>query len=214
MDKLPLISTPLSEAWPSWLMLGLLLCMVMAEVLQPETLRMSFRTTFSHMERIYGDSAVNFWGAVLLTVFKADIIALTLYLAFYQQGEFSILTYGLIVLMVIAFVAVKSFCTWLLSYTFDLRSNTAMYLPQYSKLWTALSVILYPIALIMMNVGQHGSFQWILVVIAVLFGIDVLVKLVQHYYTGLRSLGYIVLYAVTLEFIPAAAMVLGVKIIA
>ena len=115
MDKLPLISTPLSEAWPSWLMLGLLLCMVMAEVLQPETLRMSFRTTFSHMERIYGDSAVNFWGAVLLTVFKADIIALTLYLAFYQQGEFSILTYGLIVLMVIAFVAVKSFCTSLTS---------------------------------------------------------------------------------------------------
>lgn len=214
MDKLPLISTPLSEAWPSWLMLGLLLCLVMAEVLQPETMRMSFRTMFSRMERMFGDSAVNFWGAVALTVFKAGIIALTLYLACYRQGDFSILTYGLVVLIVIAFVLIKSFFAWLLSYVFELKPNTSMYMPQYSNLWTALCVILYPISLIMINVGNHNGIQWLLIAIMILFGIDVIIKLIQHYYNGIRSLGYIVLYAITLEFLPVVAMVLGVNIIA
>lgn len=89
-----------------------------------------------------------------------------------------------------------------------------MYMPQYSNLWTALCVILYPISLIMINVGNHNGIQWLLIAIMILFGIDVIIKLIQHYYNGIRSLGYIVLYAITLEFLPVVAMVLGVNIIA
>ena len=166
MNKLPLISSPLSEAWPSWLLLGLLLCIVMAEVLQPETIKMSFRTTFSRMERMFGDSAVNFLGAVALNIYRLGIISLTLYLVCYKGGEFSMLTYGLILLAIIAFVACKSFFAWILSYT------------------------------------------------AGLFCVDILIKLVQHFYQGLSSLGYIALYTLTLEIIPLAVLVLGVRQIA
>ena len=214
MNKLPIISSPLSEAWPSWVMLGLLLCIVMAEVLQPETIKMSFRTTFSRMERMFGDSAVNFWGAVALNIYRLSIVALTLYLVCYTGGEFSLRTYGLIALMVIAFVVIKSFFAWLLSYTFDLRRDTNLYMPQYSNLWTALSVVLYPVLLAFINVGHRDFFMWLIVVIAGLFCVDILIKLVQHYYHGADSLGYIVLYTLTLEIIPLAAMVLGVKQIA
>lgn len=211
MTKLPLISSPLSEAWPSWLMLGLLLCMIMAEVLQPETIRTSFRTTFSHMQRMFGDSAVNFWGAVALTIYRVCIIALTLYLACYEKGTFSLLTYGWIILIVIAFVAIKSLCAWLVSYTFDLKRDTALYMPQYSNLWTALCIVLYPVLLITINIGHNSIIRWIILAIVALFCIDVIIKLVQHFYNGLQSLGYIALYTLTLEIIPAAAMFIGVK---
>ena len=211
MNKLPLISSPLSEAWPSWLMFGLLLCLVIAENLQPDTLRLSFRTAFSRMERMYGDSAVNFWGAVALTVFKIGVLALTLYLICYNRGDFSFLTFGWITVCIIAFVMVKSICSWMLTYVFDLKPYTALYLPQYSSLWTALCVILYPCLLIMINVGDNSFMKWIILVFAILFGAAVLVKLVQHYYNGLPSLGYIILYLVTLEIIPVAAVITGVK---
>ena len=211
MTKLPLISSPLSEAWPSWLMLGLLLCMIMAEVLQPETIRTSFRTTFSHMQRMFGDSAVNFWGAVALTIYRVCIVALTLYLACYEKGTFSLLTYGWIILIVIAFVAIKSLSAWLVSYTFDLKRDTALYMPQYSNLWTALCIVLYPVLLITINIGHNSIIRWIILAIVALFCIDVIIKLVQHFYNGLQSLGYIALYTLTLEIIPAAAMFIGVK---
>ena len=211
MTKLPLISSPVSEAWPSWLMLGLLLCMVMTEVLQPETIRTSFRTTFSRMQRMFGDSAVNFWGVVALTVFRVCVIALTLYLACYEEGAFSILTFGWIILIVIAFVAIKSVSAWIVSYTFDLKRDTAQYMPQYSNLWTALCIVLYPVLLITINIGHNGVIRWIILGIAALFCIDVIVKLIQHFYNGLQSLGYIALYTLTLEIIPAAAMFIGVQ---
>ena len=214
MNKLPLISSPLSEAWPSWLLLGLLLCIVMAEVLQPETIKMSFRTTFSRMERMFGDSAVNFLGVVALNIYRLGIISLTLYLVCYKEGDFSMLTYGLILLAIIAFVACKSFFAWILSYTFDLRRVASLYLTQYSSLWTALCIVLYPILLVFVNVGHHNFFQWLILIIAGLFCIDIFIKLVQHFYQGLSSLGYIALYTLTLEIIPLAVLVLGVRQIA
>lgn len=211
MNKLPLISSPISEVWPSWLMLGLLLCIVMAEVLQPETICMSFRTTFSRMERMFGDSAVNFWGAVALTVFRVSVIALTLYLVCYDQGTFSIITYGWIVLIVIAFVIIKSIFAWLLSYTFDLKRDTTLYLPQYSNLWTAFCIVLYPILLITINIGHTNIIRWLILAIAGLFCIDVIIKLVQHFYKDLSSIAFIVLYTLTLEIIPITAMIIGVR---
>lgn len=211
MTKLPIISSPISEAWPSWLMLVLLLCMVMAEVLQPETIRTSFRTTFSRMQRMFGDSAVNFLGAVALTVFRVCVIALTLYLACYEEGSFSILTYGWIILIVIAFVLIKSLSAWIISYTFDLKRDTALYMPQYSNLWTALCIVLYPVLLVTINIGYNGVIRWIMLAIAALFCIEVVIKLIQHFYTGVQSLGYIALYTLTLEIVPATAMFFGVK---
>ena len=163
-------------------MLGLLLCIVMAEVLQPETIRMSFRTTFSRMERMFGDSAVNFWGVIALTIYRVSIIAFALYLACYTHGEFSFLSYVYVILIVIAFVAIKSIAAWLLSYTFDLKRVTALYLPQYSTLWTAFSIVLYPIVLVFINIGHHRIFQWLLLALAALFCIDVIIKLLQHFY--------------------------------
>ncbi len=211
MDKLPLISSPFSEAWPTWLMFALLVCIVMAEALQPETIRTSFRTTFSRMQRMYGDSAVNFWGLVALTLFRLCVVALTLYLFCYTQGEFSILTYGTIILVVIAFVAVKSLFAWIITYVFDLKPNTNLYMPQYSNLWTAACVVLYPILLLMINFGEQTIMKWIIVGIAALFCAGVIVKLLQHYFNGISSLGYILLYTLTLEIIPAVAMVWTVK---
>ena len=148
---------------------------------------------------------------LLTSVFRVCIIALTLYLACYEEGAFSILTFGWIILIVIAFVAIKSVSAWIVSYTFDLKRDTAQYMPQYSNLWTALCIVLYPVLLITINIGHNGVIRWIILGIAALFCIDVIVKLIQHFYNGLQSLGYIALYTLTLEIIPAAAMFIGVQ---
>lgn len=200
-----LISTPISEAWPTWLMLGLLLCLVLGEVLQPETLKLAFRTTFSKAERMYGDRAKSIYGLTFLNIFRVGTVAMALYVYSYHTSPFAITTFGLLMLLVIAFVGIKSVLSMLVSYTFNLRKMTALYGPQYNNLWTVLCVLLYPIILLYINV-PHVALLWLPVVLLILFVVLLVIKSWQYYYAGPLSLVYLLIYIMTLELLPMGAL--------
>lgn len=210
MDEIAIISTPISEAWPMWLMFFLLLCVVLAEVLQPGSMRLAFRTAFTRLERTFGDRANNFMSRLLLNIFRVGTLAMSLYLYSYQNAPFSMLTYCYIVLLIMAGVFVKMMLTWLVSYTFEMRRSTTVFLPQYDNLWTILCVMLYPLNLLYINLSDGTLIYWTSFVAAALFVGLLMFKLLQNFYTGPRSLLYLLLYILTLEFVPFGAIVFSV----
>ena len=205
MDKIALISSPISEAWPMWLMFGLLLCVTMAEVLQPETLRLAFRTTFTKLDRTYGDRASDLISSVLLNVFRVGSLAMALYVFTWHREPFSILTFGGIVLLILGIVSVKVLCSFLVAYTYEMRGAAATYLPQYGNLWTMLCVLLYPLTLLYINIPESVVLRWFPLIIIGLFVVMILFKLLQYFYAGFRSLIYLLVYWVTLELLPLGA---------
>ena len=213
MDRIDIISTPISEAWPMWLMFFLLLCGVLAEVLQPGTLKLAFRTTFTRLERTFGDRANNFMSSLLLNVFRIGTLAMSLYVFTYHALSFSLLTYTYIVLLIIAIVLVKNLLVWLVSYTFEMRRATMTFLPQYDNLWTIFCLVLYPINLLYINVLQGAAFFWVFMAIVIVFVLLMMFKFLQNFYTGLQSLPYLFLYMLTLELVPLGAILLSANYI-
>ena len=213
MDKIDIISTPISEAWPMWFMFFLLACGVLSEVLQPGTLRLAFRTTFTRLERTFGDRANNFMSRLLLNIFRVGTLAMSLYVFTYHSSPFSLLTYCYVALLIVAVVLVKTILSLLVSYTFEMRRATTAFLPQYDNLWTILCVLLYPLNLLYINILQNSVFFWIFVVVVAMFVIMMIFKLLQNFYTGSQSLLYLFLYTVTLELVPLGIIFLSVKYI-
>lgn len=210
MDEIAIISTPISEVWPMWLMFFLLLCGVLSEALQPGSLRLAFRTTFTRLERTFGDRATNFMSSLLLNLFRIGTIAMSLYLYAYQHSPFSMLTFGYVILLILAILLVKMTLSWLVSYTFEMRRSANAFLPQYDNLWTILCVLLYPLNLLYINVSQGEFIYWASIVAAGLFVGLLVFKLLQNFYAGPRSLVYLLLYLVTLELVPFGAIVMSV----
>lgn len=213
MDNIDLISTPISEAWPMWLMFFLLMCIVSAEILQPGTLQTAFRSTFTRMERTFGDRATNFMGSLFLNTFRLGILAMALYVITFHGTSFSIVTYGYIVLLILAVILIKFIFSWLVSYTFEMRRTTTVFLPQYDNLWTILCLILYPLILIYINILNNMFLHWASIVALTLFMALVIFKLLQNFYSGPRSLLYLILYILTLEFLPFGTMFLSASFI-
>ena len=196
-----------------WLMFFLLLCGILAEVLQPGTLKLAFRTTFTRLERTFGDRANNFMSSLLLNVFRIGTLAMSLYVFTYHALSFSLLTYTYIVLLIIAIVLVKNLLVWLVSYTFEMRRATMTFLPQYDNLWTIFCLVLYPINLLYINVLQGAAFFWVFMAIVIVFVLLMMFKFLQNFYTGLQSLPYLFLYMLTLELVPLGAILLSANYI-
>ena len=187
------------------MMLGLLFCLVLGEKLQPNTLSAAFRTSLTQLERTYGDRATNLYGLISLNVFRVGTLAMTLYAFTYSRAPFSILVFLYIALGVIGFVVLKSFVSWLISYTFDLRRATVLFAPQYDNIWTILCVLLYPVTLLHMNIGGH-VLQWVLLALTLLFVILTAFKFWQYYFSAGLSWLYLTVYIVTLEILPLGAI--------
>jgi len=187
-------------------MLGLLVCFVLSEVLQPETLRAAFRTTFTKMERIYGDRARNLYGVILLNLFRIGTFAMALYAFTYHSAPFSLRTYGIIIGVVLAVLTVRAAVSWLVAYTFELQRTVVIYLPQYDNLWTMLCVLLYPAILLCINFSGE-AFHWLAIAIGALFVGVMIFKIVQYFYAGPQSVLYLLIYVVTLELLPLGAII-------
>ena len=201
------ISSPVSELWSTWLLLGLLLSMVIAEVLQPGTIRTSFRMVFSKMERTYGDSATSMVSTLCLNIYRIGIIAFVLYITLYTRPPFSIITFLKIIGILLIVLLIKQLITALVSYTFDLRRSYMLFRSQYSCLLTLICLLLFPLALCDLHWGHLMVMKWMLAPMALVLLAGLITKLFQDFYNGAKSLAYIVIYLVTAEIIPLVAAV-------
>ncbi len=214
MDKIALISTPISEAWPTWLMLVLLLSLILLEVLQPNLIRSAFRATFTKMERMYGDQSMDIMSTLTLNIFRIGTLAMALYAFTYRNAPFSFLTYVYIILIICGVLAIKALFGWLVSYVFEFQRTTALYVPQYNNLWTLFCMVLYPITLLYINASELEFLVWLPITAIIVFAALLLFKQLQYFYAGPASLLYLLIYTVTLELLPIGATIVTVTYIA
>lgn len=205
------ISSPVSELWSTWLLLGLLLSMVIAEVVQPGTIRTSFRMVFSRQERTYGDSATSVVSTLCLNIYRIGIIAFVLYITLYTRPPFSIITFLKIIGILLIVLLIKQLITALVSYTFDLRRSYMLFRSQYSCLLTLICLLLFPLALVDLHWGHMTIMKWMVAPVVLIMLAGLIMKLVQDFYNDAKSLAYIALYLLTVEIIPVAAAVWCVK---
>jgi len=191
-------------------MFGLLICLVFAEWQQLGTVSAAFRTTFSRIERIYGDSASSLVGRIFLNIFRIGTLALAVYLGTHD-GNSGIVVRGYlyVVLLLLAVEFVKMFFGWLVGYTFELRRSMDVYLSHYDNLWTVLAILLYPILLLDIHIFGNTVIPWLLLSVGILFVLAVFIKMMMHFYRGVQTAPYVALYMVTLEILPLVVIVYG-----
>lgn len=189
-------------------MFGLMVCLLFTEWQQPGTISGAFRTTFSRLERTYGDTSTSVIGQLFLNVFRIGTLALAINLLT-TNGEFLFSRFAIIMGAILAVMLVKMLLSWLIGYTFELRRSTEIYLPHYDNLWTVLTVLLYPLVLIYIHLSDSLILPWLLLIVAILFLIAVFVKMFMHFFAGARTAIYIAMYLITLEVLPWAVVVYG-----
>ena len=105
------------------------------------------------------------------------------------------------------------FFGWLVGYTFELRRVTDLYIPHYDNLWTVLAVLLYPFVLLFIHLNDSIIMPWLILALVGVFAMAVMIKLFMHFYAGAQSVVYIIVYMVTLEILPLAALFYGATIL-
>lgn len=207
MNGIAHILSPASAVWCGWTMFGLLLCAVLAEAAQPGVITQVPTVLFAKTERTYKASPDNVLGQLFITLFRFGVLAMLLLLCFYQGEGFHFLSFLMLMGMVLAVILVKMACNALLDYTFQFTRHYAAPYEQYGAIATLASMLLYPCLLVLLRTDSVLAARWILgVVAAVFFGL-ILFRWCRTFLRSAASMLYIILYILTMEVVPAAALV-------
>lgn len=208
MNAIPHILSPLSAAWSGWTMLGLLLCAVLSEVMQPGVIMQAGSSLLTRAERTYKDAPTNFFGQLLITLFRIGTLAMGLYLCLYRGGNAPYWVFAAISGLILAMLLLKMLCNVLLDYTFQLSRLYAPAYEQYGNLLTLTMVVLYPCLLFLLRVGSIVAARWTVGLLLVAFGLLWFVRCIRIFASSLVAIGYILLYFLTLEVLPMAGLFL------
>lgn len=187
-------------------MLVLLFCAVLAEWSQPGVITQSTASLFAHTDRTYKDSPTTFMGQLLITLFRIGIIAMALCLCFCTAGHAPFTAFWVACGCILAILLIKWLSALLIDYTFSLaRRFGAVYEP-YGDLFTAGTVALYPVVLILLHWGTPMAARWAAGIwAALLIGIWTF-RCIRTYLVSLQALLYLFIYIATLEILPMAGL--------
>lgn len=207
---MPRISTSLSEPWVAWVMAALLVLLLLADSYMRGVIVGSFQRLFATKERdsIFSETIRNSFGQIALALYKAGIIAMMVYIIVYHGGHFGFLTWLLLLLIVVAVGGLKYAAGRLLSYIFLDKDTFPVALSYYSGLITAVTVVLYPVLLVLLF-APFVNYTTIIITLS-LAGAFMLAawcwKAFQLFFTNLFAGFYIFLYLCTLELLPFAGI--------
>ena len=201
------ICSPLSAPWCGWIMLGLFLCGVLSEFFQAGVISQASASLRSHTERLYRDMPVNFMGQVLVTLFRVGTVAMALCLCFSPSDRFSFAAYAAINGIIIALLLVKMLCNVLIDYTFQLSRRFGMVYEHYSNIATLVSLVLWPVVLVLLHVNNPVVIRWVLGAVVILFLALWLYRCIIQYLHSPKALLYLVFYICTVELVPIALLI-------
>ena len=188
-------------------MFGLLLCAVLAEAAQPGVITQVPTVLFAKTERTYKDSPDNVLGQLFITLFRFGVLAMLLLLCFYSGEKFHFLSFLMLMGMVLAVILVKMLCNALLDYTFQFTRHYAAPYEQYGAIATMSSLVLYPLLLVLLRTSSALAARWTLgIVAAVFFGL-IFFRWCRTFLHSAASLIYIIIYILTMEVVPSAALI-------
>ena len=206
MNEVAHILSPVNAGWVGWMMFALLVCAVLAECLQRGIITQAPLSLFSRSERTYKDAPVNFWAQVLITIFRIGTIAMAVNLCCYTGQSFTFASFGVVCGIIVGLLLVKMICHALLDYTFLLSRMFQFAYEHYANIITLAVVILYPVLLVLLRIGNPVAAQWGVGVIAGLFGLMWLYRGGRMFITSPLAIVYFILYFCTLELLPMAAL--------
>jgi TM2 domain-containing membrane protein YozV len=207
MDNVARILSPGSASWVMWVLLGLLVLALCVGLFGSDIAAL-VRSLFSKSDRMYIErNTQGILYTVIVLSFRIGIIALVGYLWIYDVDNFAIVNYLLVVGVATSLLIIQ----WLLlkgvGNIFLPQKQLAIAMEQRSMVCNAMAMMLWPIALVMLYTEKVTS--TILCSIAGgLFVILMCVKYVQLFYQNMLSVGYMLLYVISLEVLPMLAALL------
>lgn len=207
MDGIAHISSVVSAPWIAWIMLALVGCAVFAEAAQPGVITQAHSSFFARSERTYHDSPMNFMGQLLITLFRLGTVAMMLFLCICPAAHAPFAAFSAVLGIIFAIVVLKMLSNLLLDYVFRLtRRFGTIYVP-YGDLVTIISLLLYPLILILLRFGNPVAAQWVTGIVALVFLVLCIYRGVRTYLVSPMALVYLFIYIATLEVLPLAGMV-------
>ena len=201
MDNIVRIWSPNSAPWVMWVLFGLLLLALCVGFLGSDIAALA-RSLFSKSDRMYVDrNTQGILQTIIVLSFRIGVIALVGYLWIYNANDFAIGNY----LLVVGIVASLLLVQWLLlkgiGNVFLPQKQLAIAMEQRSVVCNAMAMLLWPIALVMIYIGKEAS----TVLCGIAGGVYVVlicVKYMQLFYQNVLSIGYMLLYVISLEVLP------------
>jgi hypothetical protein len=196
----------MSAAWCGWVMLGLFLCALFSEYLQPGIISQSGSSLLTQNERTYKDAPTSLFGQLMMGIFRIGTLAMGLCLCIPVSGPFRFSLFAVVCGLVLAVLIGKMVCNSLLDYTFMLSQRFAPAYEHYANIATIVTCILYPFLLVALRIGNITVSRWIIGIAAGLFLLLWMYRSARHFVHSPMALLYFILYIVTLEVLPIALL--------
>ena len=213
MDNIVRIWSPNSAPWVMWVLSGLLLLALCVGFLGSDIAALA-RSLFSKPNRMYVDrNTQGILQTIIVLSFRIGVIALVGYLWIYNANDFAIVNY----LLVVGIVASLLLVQWLLlkgiGNVFLPQKQLAIAMEQRSVVCNAMAMLLWPIALVMMYIGKEASTA-LCGIVGGVYVVLICVKYMQLFYQNVLSIGYMLLYVISLEVLPlCTALIWAQKLI-
>lgn len=207
MNGIPHISSPYSESWVYWIIL-LLSVLIFFNHSVRNSVAIAFRSIYSHSDRIYSNQNSNLLVKFCSWIFRIIIFALAIYVAIFETGDFSFLTYLAIVGIVSVVCLLQHALILCVGWVFVTRKQLDNGLGQLENVRNSIGVMLLPILVIMVWINNPLC-SWILLgVLGTIFVLLTLTKSLQLFCKNILSVLYILLYLICLEIIPMGGILL------
>ena len=206
MNEITHILSPSSAAWCGWTMLGLLLCAILSERFQPGVITQAKSSLLAKSDRTYKESPVTFMGQVMMALFRLGTITMALYLCCSKTEQFLFTGFSVTGGIVLATMIVKMAGNVCLDYAFRLSRRFGAIYEHYGNIMTLVTILLYPVLLLLLRFGDITINRWIICGIAVLFIVLWLYRSFRQFAVSPRAIVYLLLYCCTLEIIPLVLM--------
>lgn len=187
-------------------MLVLLLCVILAEWFQPGIITQAPASLFAQTDRTYKAAPMNFYGQMLIMLFRIGTLGLAVYVCVYAGKPFTFTGYLVICGIVLAMLLVKMLCNMLIDYTFMLTRQVASPHEHYANIVTIAVLVLYAALLVLLRVGSIEAMRWALGIITILFIAMWFYRSWRMFVQSPKAILYLVLYIGTLEVLPLAAL--------
>ena len=207
MESIVRIWSPSSAPWVMWVLLGLLVLALCVGLFGSDIAAL-VRSLFSKSDRMYVDRNTQGGGyMIIVQSFRVGVMALVGYLLIYDAADYAKGSYLLVVGVVASLLLVQ----WLLlkgvGYVFLSQKHLAIAMEQRSVICNAMAMLLWPIALVMVYAEEVAS-TVLCGIAGGMYVVMICVKFVQLFYQNLLSIGYMLLYVISLEVLPLFAALL------
>lgn len=196
----------MSESWVAWVLLLLLICWVVKGMFLLEISTL-FRGLFSRCDRSYTTN--NGLLQYITLIYKLGIITLLIYAFFFQKGDFAFIDYSI----VLGILALVHLLQWVLirivGLVFLSHRQLEIATEQRNIINDAICGIL-PLMMVLLYQIRTLNIILVSLLICLYLGI-IFMKSMQLFFKNILSVFYVLLYIISLEFIPLAFAILWIK---